>query len=115
MEQDVLTGQTYEPRAGFRWIVQLQGIDAFKLRKVRSLPDDQLEIEIFWLRDEPWPDEPSTNFGFIKLLDDRGVVTDAFKFTFFKHQLLPFNLDYTERNTFARILFQGVSFERIPQ
>ncbi len=111
---DVVTAKTYEPRVGFRWVAQFLGIDAFGLSRVESLPDHRLKLSYYWLQDQAEPWEPSqAHEGMIKLLDPTGGVTDVWRVSFERYELLPFDLDYTKQRALAHVVLSGVSYRRI--
>lgn len=88
----------YSPKRSFRWILEIPGIRSFLVDEVVSAPDGKMIIGIYWLEDQKWPDEPTGNSGELKFLDEVGNVVNRFEITFSRHEMLHFNLRYSDGN-----------------
>lgn len=105
---------TYEPKTSFRWYLNIPGIPPYLITRVMSLADDKMMIEMYWLRDDQSPAEPTEKSGILKFLDPEDKVTDTFDISFEKHENLPIDLDYADSHGMKpKVLLHGVSLRRV--
>ena len=108
-------GEAFEPRGRqYRFIIQIEGLRAFTVTSVQSLPGRSLRINYYELLNEvDDPQIPWSGAGVLKRLDGKGEVLEFREFVWEGYELLPFDHDYAESgNVVAAILLHEVKYER---
>ena len=105
--------KTIDPRRGFRWLFKVSGIEPYMIRSLKSLADGDVELGIHWSTDQAAPSEPYSNVGVLEFLDVDGKVTDTWELTWNHHQVLLFDLDYSQQITQPKIILKNVKVRRI--
>jgi hypothetical protein len=108
------TQSPYESKGkAFRWVLEMPGLDAYKVRAFRTL-EKHFEIDFYYTADMRYGEYPVTwGQGRLKILDAAGNVTEEAVVRYGNMELLPFvNLDYSSsEGVIGRILLPGARLE----
>lgn len=96
---DLIAPKSLGPRPQFRWLLKVTGPVPWTVAYVRQLPEETVEVGLYWLSDQDDPPRITGDGGRVELLDPSGRVTDAFVLSFKEKNIEHLDLDLNYAST----------------
>ena len=110
-ERQAVQHPEYTPIRAFRFILDVSGLEKFKVSYVRSLPGRQLEVGYYITEEGPTRMDLVGLQGEVMMLNADGEVLRTLRFKAEELEWLPCQFDYADNgNLVQRFLFKGVIY-----